>query len=330
MATYYSSYSNEYRLRLDITQGTQNVTNNTTVESWTLYLLSGNKSMGVYSTYSATVNGVTSPSTTQTNVTIGYNTSVTLGSGSTTVTHNADGTKSVAFSASFKTNSPVYSGGVLVSPGTMSMSGTFALTTIPRYAAITAFTASINDTSASLNWTADKTISEWRWSANGGLWYFTEWITVNSNSGSTSLPVTPGSTYGFRIQVRNSASGLVTTSSVVNKTATKTPSTLSLNTTSQDIGGGITWTINNSYDYTHKIQFIFANTNGYILGSSSAASSESTGTWTLPAYLANQIPNATSGSGTIYIYTYSGSVHVGTKSYTFTAMVVVPISAAAP
>jgi hypothetical protein len=87
------------------------------------------------------------------------------------------------------------------------------------------------------------------------------------------------------------------------------------------MGGGITWTINESYDYTHKIQYIFGNTNGWLLGSSSAASNTSSGTWTVPTALANQIPNATSGSGTIYLYTYYGGVYVGVKSYTFTAKV---------
>jgi hypothetical protein len=135
------------------------------------------------------------------------------------------------------------------------------------------------------------------------------------------MNVSPGSTYGFLIQVKDSESGLITTSSVVSKTATKTPSTLTLSTTSQGMGGGITWTINESYDYTHKIQYIFGNTNGWLLGSSSAASNTSSGTWTVPTALANQIPNATSGSGTIYLYTYYGGVYVGVKSYTFTAKV---------
>ena len=322
MASYYSSYSNEYRLRLDITQGTQSTTNNTSVVSWNLYLLSGNKSFSVYSTYHATVNGVASPNTTQTNVNIGFNTSVKLGSGSTTVTHNADGTKSVPFSASFKTNSPAYSGGVLITPGTMTISGNFALTTIPRYAAITAFTASINDRSATLSWTADKTISQWRWSSNSGSSY-SGWITVNANSGSYTGPTIPGRTYGFRIQVKNSASGLITTSSVVNKTATKTRSTLTLSTTSQNVGSNITWTINESYDYTHTLTASFGNTSQYILGgaTSETALNTSTGTWTVPTAWANQIPNATSGSGTIRLRTYYGNVFVGERFYTFTAKV---------
>ena len=316
MATYYSDYSNEYRLRLVITQGTQNITNNTSVVSWTLSLLSGSKSMSVYSTYHATVNGVTSPSTTQTNVDIGYNSTVTLGSGSTTVTHNSDGTKSVPFSASFKTNSAVYYGGVLVSPGTMTISGSFALTTIPRYAAITAFTASIDDREANLTWTADKTISEWRWSSNSGSTY-SGWITVNASSGSRSIDVTPGTSYGWRIQVKNSESGLITTSSVVSKAATKTPSTLSLGVTSQDLGGSTSWSINESYDYTHKIRYQFGDANGYILGSASARSNTESGTWTVPTSLANIIPNATSGWARIYLETYYGERHVGTTSRSF-------------
>lgn len=316
MATFYSNTNRGYRLRLDVTQTSQNVGANTSAISYTLKLESTTASFGAWGhTRSLSIDG-TQVYSVNNQITIAGNSTLTLATGTRTISHNADGAKSISLVASFDANQR--SGWVVTSALTINTS--MALTTIPRYASITAFTASINDRTASLSWTADKTISQWRWSTNSGSSY-SGWTTVNASSGSTSISVSPGSTYGFRIQVRSSASGLDTTSSTVSKTATKTPSTLTLSTTSQDVGSAITWTINESYDYTHQITYAFGNTSGYILGSNGVIPNTSTGTWTVPTALANQIPSATSGSGTIYVYTYYGSVHVGTKSYTFTAKV---------
>lgn len=319
MATNSSAFSGSTNAKYQIlylvfNQVSQDITNNRTLFSYEAYIQSisggsGSSTAGAYS-----ITGATTASASSQSWSWNTTTKKTIATGSFYVSHNSDGTlanQTLNISASFKTTS-----GTL----TASTSVSLAVPTIPRYAVITGFTASINDLSASLSWTADKTISQWRWSSNSGTSY-SGWITVNASSGSTSLSVSPGSGYGFIIQVINSASGLTTTSSVVSKTATKTPSTLSFNTTTQHVGNNINWTVNESYAYTHKITYAFGNTSGYILGSDSATSDTATGTWTVPISLASQIPNATSGSGTIYVYTYYGSVHVGTKSYSFTATV---------
>lgn len=68
--------------------------------------------------------------------------------------------------------------------------------------------------------------------------------------------------------------------------------------------------------YRHTLRYAFGGASGTI--ATSIASSVS---WTPPVSLANQIPSATAGSGTIYCDTYSGSTLLGTKSVSITLTV---------
>ena len=68
--------------------------------------------------------------------------------------------------------------------------------------------------------------------------------------------------------------------------------------------------------YKHTLRYAFGGASGTI--ATGIASSTS---WTPPVSLANQIPSATAGSGTIYCDTYSGSTFLGTKSVGITLTV---------
>lgn len=68
--------------------------------------------------------------------------------------------------------------------------------------------------------------------------------------------------------------------------------------------------------YRHTLRYAFGSASGTI--ATGIASSVS---WTTPVSLANQIPSATVGSGTIYCDTYSGSTFLGTKSVSITLTV---------
>lgn len=72
--------------------------------------------------------------------------------------------------------------------------------------------------------------------------------------------------------------------------------------------------VNNAY--RHTLRYSFGSASGTI--ATGIASSVS---WTPPVSLANQIPSATAGSGTIYCDTYSGSTLLGTKSVSITLTV---------
>lgn len=107
----------------------QNVANNTTVVGWNLQLVAGTSgkiSSTASKDWSVTVNG-TKYSGTNT-VGIGNNTTKTLASGTTSVAHNSDGTKT--FSYSFSQEFGITFSGSSI--GTISGSSSGTLTTIPR------------------------------------------------------------------------------------------------------------------------------------------------------------------------------------------------------
>ncbi len=71
-----------------------------------------------------------------------------------------------------------------------------------------------------------------------------------------------------------------------------------------------------SADFTHTVRYEYGSRKGTI------ATGVGTGTtWTVPLDFMNDIPNATSGSGRIYVDTYKGSTLIGTKYTGFTATV---------
>lgn len=76
----------------------------------------------------------------------------------------------------------------------------------------------------------------------------------------------------------------------------------------------VQWT--NRGSFTTKLKFV--------VGSVNSGEITVTGTsynYTLPSSWYNQIPNSTSGTATVYLYTYVGSTLIGTSSRTFTAYV---------
>lgn len=72
-----------------------------------------------------------------------------------------------------------------------------------------------------------------------------------------------------------------------------------------------------SSSFTHTLTYKFGSASGPIASKTTATSVS----WTPPLTLANQIPNATSGSGTITLTTYSGSTKIGSKIYNVTLSV---------
>lgn len=146
MATYYSGASNGYRLRLDLTPGAQDINNNTTVVAWELLLENSSiNSMNHYSTYSLTIDGTVraSASGIEHSVDIDAHKTVSLRSGSITVTHQPDGTRTLPFSAKFRVNEIKY----YTPQEELTLSGNLALTTIPRATTPTASTMTMGESS---------------------------------------------------------------------------------------------------------------------------------------------------------------------------------------
>lgn len=114
-----------HRLRLTVSEGTKNVTNNTTVINWSLkvYKDPSGTPYGSDGTSSATINGG-SAFTDTFSYNFGSYTVLTIDSGSKTVTHNSDGTKSINVSASAYMGSAAGSASITTK--------TFVLTPIAR------------------------------------------------------------------------------------------------------------------------------------------------------------------------------------------------------
>ncbi|NQJ98978.1 hypothetical protein HO528_06720 [Streptococcus suis] len=83
------------------------------------------------------------------------------------------------------------------------------------------------------------------------------------------------------------------------------------------IGSALTININRqSSSFKHTVRYHWGNKQGTI-----ATNVDTSTTWTIPLDFANNIPNATSGTGTIFVDTYSGSTKTGTQQVAFTANV---------
>jgi hypothetical protein len=98
------------------------------------------------------------------------------------------------------------------------------------------------------------------------------------------------------------------------------PSLVTWPNTTQNVGDfGVEFSIHMnraSSSFTHTVRYEYGSRKGTI------ASNVGTGTtWAVPLTFMNDIPNATSGSGRIYVDTYNGSTLIGTKYTGFTATV---------
>nr|DAX30398.1 MAG TPA: protein of unknown function DUF859 [Caudoviricetes sp.] len=83
------------------------------------------------------------------------------------------------------------------------------------------------------------------------------------------------------------------------------------------IGSAITININRQNpSFKHTVRYKWAGKSGTI-----ASNVDTSAIWSIPLDFANDIPNSASGTGTIFVDTYSGSAKTGTQSTTFTASV---------
>lgn len=115
--------------------------------------------------------------------------------------------------------------------------------------------------------------------------------------------------------ISNSASKVLTTISRASQ-----PSLVTWPETTNDVGDfGETFSIHmnrESSNFTHTVRYEYGSRKGTI------ATGVTTGTtWAVPLSFMNDIPNATSASGRIYVDTYNGGTLVGTKYTGFTVTV---------
>ena len=128
-------------------------------------------------------------------------------------------------------------------------------------------------------------------------------------------------TMGFTFSVKATLSGTyyesMSTSTTVNLDTIPRASQPTLSASSTEMTKAVTINTNRaSSSFTHTLTYAFGSATGTI-AEGVGASYE----WTIPLELANQIPDAVSGTGKIYCKTYNGSTLIGTKEVVFGATV---------
>ncbi|MCY7062959.1 DUF859 domain-containing protein [Streptococcus oralis] len=134
--------------------------------------------------------------------------------------------------------------------------------------------------------------------------------TISHNAdGTKTLPVS------CTFNPNNDLHGTITVSASLGLTTI--PRSSSVSVSAGTIGSSVTININRSNsNFKHTVRYSWAGKSGTI-----ATNVDTSTSWTIPLDFANDIPNSASGTGTIYVDTYSGNTKTGTQSTTLTASV---------
>ena len=193
---------------------------------------------------------------------------------------------------------------------------------------------SIEKNTTTINWTLKGSGSGGGWVMSGGFKAVINGVTVYSTStdariqlyngttvasGSTTITHNADGTKSFSLSCE---AGVYTYAVSVTASGTHTLNTIprasSVSATNVAMGSASTITISRaSSSFTHTLSYAFGSATGTIVSKTTSTSVS----WTPALTLANQIPKAVSGKGTITCDTYSGSTKVGTKTCSITLSV---------
>jgi hypothetical protein len=309
----FTSTSGSYTTTLTVTQTSQNPQNNQSTLTYSL-TLTKNSGTGLWNNtscpWSITIDGSTVASGSFTYDFRSYSSLTLKGSTTTTVTHNSDGTKTVACSASVNMDNEPY---VYV----MKPSGNLALTTIPRASDVSVSNYSIANTSGSISATITskaRFYHKWRWRMNSGSWSsWTNKVLIDSTSSTVTVANTtlleqlPTATSGsFNIEVATySDSGYVGTKSA-SATVSVNTANIKPSVSLGNIGLNSTKIANYAVAGYSKVQSAWTTTN------SSGASSVTTYLSTSHGTLGTTSSTSTSGT------TVSGYIPSSSANYTLT------------
>ena len=279
-----SQYYGTRHLRLACSQTTDIATNTSTI-AWTLYSEGGSSDYYTTGPTTVKINGTT----VYYKDVVYYNEGIFPAkkgsvSGTTTVQHDNDGTKSITVSI---TTAIYYS-------STETKSGTWTLDSIPRYATLSTSVSSRTETAVTMSWTADATCDRLYYSTNNGS-TFTQVNIADSTSGTYTITgLSAGTRYYIKTKVRRKDSQLETISTAVETTTYMFPYA----TTMPDftIGNEVQITIYNPLgrSCSVKLQTHAGTDNGAITTTGTTvkgwAGSSNISTWYA------SIPNATSAN----------------------------------
>ena len=294
-----------YYIEFYVNEDSTSIANNTSTISYSLKIKSGNYSYAQYGTgWSIYINGsrVSYMPDNGTDTSLSANSSLTLATGTTTVTHNNDGAKTVNISASVSMPEGSYG------PGDMSCSGTWALTTIPRASSLSIPTLTIGSASTLTVTAASNTFTHQITYSFSGL----TGTIATLNAGVSTTSWTPPNT--FYAKLPNSTSGTVAITLKTYSGATEIGSntynaTVNVGTSIKPTAPTVTLQPVNTNAWI--------NTKGIYVGGYSAVKVTSSATAGTGASMSSYtISGAISGTGSPYT---SSVLSAGAKSITVTA-----------
>ena len=302
------SYEGRY-LQLTITESVNAITNQSTL-NWTLQSIGGSVSYYTVDATTVKINGAQvyykARTSWDSKVFPAAKGSV---SGSTTVTHNSDGSKSIT--VEFSTRVYVY--------GPKDYGGTMKLTNIDRSAPTVSITTSgITASGVTVKATSSTKCDRWDYSTNSGS-SWTNFSTANGTSQTRTISgLTPNTSYGIRVRARK------TSNQVYGSSGTRTIKTLggsvisSVNTLTVDEETAslvMSVTVYNT-SYTHTL--VIKNGSATVLTITDLNLTNGSNTITLTASQRSTIlvamASVKSFSATYELTTKSGSTQIGTVS----------------
>ena len=193
---------------------------------------------------------------------------------------------------------------------------------------------SVENNQSTLSWSITGAGSASGWVMTGGFKAVINGTTVYSTStdtriqlyngtsvasGTTKITHNADGTKSFSLSIE---AGVYTYAVSVTASGTHTLDTIprasTVSATNTNMGSASTITITRaSSSFTHTLTYSFGSTTGTIVSKTTSTSVS----WTPALTLANQIPNAVSGTCTITCDTYNGSTKIGSKTCTLTLTV---------
>lgn len=159
-----------------------------------------------------------------------------------------------------------------------------------------------------LNWSGRPSVLSY----NQTVWLIDQTITVGHNADGSKA-------FGLSASFSGSGGWSPGTLSISSNSFTLTtiPRSSSVSIGSGTIGSSVTINVDRqSPSFKHTVRYVWGNKTGTI-----ASNVDTSTSWTIPLNFADDIPNATSGTGTLIIETYGDGKKIGEKSTTFTATV---------
>lgn len=311
MATWKSaSYEGRY-LQLTITE-TVNTVANTSTLNWTLTSTGGSVSYYTIDTTTVTINGtqVYSKGRTAWDSKV-FPAAKGSTSGSITVAHNSDGSKSIT--VGFSTRVYYY--------GPVEYGGSMTLTKIDRTAPTVTFTTnSVTAYGFKISASSSATADIWQYSLNGGS-SWTQFSTTAGTSASVTLSsLSPNTSYTVRVRARKKSNQVYGTS------GTSTVKTLggavvnSVNTLTAD-SSTVKITVNTTvYNASYKYTLVLKNgsttylTISGLTWTTGTADRSITLTAAQRTTLLNCMASVKSFTGTFVVTTYNGTTQIGNAS----------------